>query len=578
MTPKTKILIAFGLLMTFFAVVGLKLVELQVVNHDDWVAQAESIQIREVVQTQPRGRIFDRNGTLLAFDVEATSIALDNYHMTKPELLAQLLQKHLNLSSERARELIYKEGYFTWIARKVDAKLADAIRAEAEELGIWGLIYYNEWKRVYPQGSLASNIIGFAGVDNNGLEGIELQFDEVLRGREEIQQVVRGARGTQLSSVIVQEGVPGNDIYLTLDAKIQHVAEEKIQAEARYRQADGAYAVILEPHSGDILAIASDKTYDLNNFQNSTAEQRNNWIVALTVEPGSTFKPFPVLAALEAEVITPDSYCEANTPRLFKGQLFRNAENVPYGTVTTRKIVEGSINTGILCIVQRMMNQMGEEAAGEHFYELLRRFGFGEPLGFAMPGEVGGVVRSPDEWWAQAMGAMAIGQSVSVTGIQLAAAYGAFANGGILITPQIISQIEAPSGEELAAPRNPNPRRVASENNMRLMREMLRGVVDGPDGTGRRAHIDGFEVAGKSGTGEKAIPGRGYVDGLYYSLFTGIFPASDPEYVMIVVFDEVKRRDRSIGWYYGGYVAAPVFREIAESIIVMNQLKPVAQN
>ena len=575
MSAKVKIIIAFVLLMAFFATVSYKLVEIQILDHNEWVNKADQIQIREIVQTQPRGRIYDRNGLLLAFDIEATSIALDNYHMTRPELLEKLFQQHLGLTAERARQLIYKEGYFTWIARKVDAHVANALKAEATELGIWGLVFTTEWKRVYPQGSLASNIIGFAGVDNTGLEGIELQFDHVLRGREEVREVVRGARGTQLASKIIEAGVPGNDIYLTLDAQIQHMAEREIQEAARYRNADGAYSVVLDPNSGDILAIASDKTYDLNDFQNSTAEQRSNWIVALTVEPGSTFKPFPVLAALEAGTTSPNDLCNADSPRLFKGHRFNNAEFKSYGTVPTSRIMEGSINTGILCILQDMISEMGEEAAANHFHDLLQKFGFGEPLGIDLPGEVGGILRAPEDWWAQDMGSMSIGQSVSVTGVQLAAAYGAFANGGWLRTPQIISRFQSPVGEELISPRNPNPRKIVSDENAAQMRQMMRGVVEGEIGTGGRAKIEGFQVAGKSGTGEKAIPGVGYVDGLYYSLFAGFFPASHPEYVMIVVFDEVKNRDRSYGWYYGGYVSAPVFKNIAEAIIERDQMRPI---
>ena len=576
MNDKVKILIAFTLLMGFFATISYKLVEIQILDYDVWVDKADQIQIREVVQNQPRGRIYDRNGVLLAFDIEATSIALDNYHMTRPEILEKLFEKHLGMSQEKARALIYKEGYYTWVARKIDSQTAKALRDEAEELSIWGLIYETEWKRVYPQGSLASNIIGFAGVDNTGLEGIELQFDQILRGREEVREVVRGAKGTQLASRIITKGVPGNDIYLTLDAKIQHIAEREIQAAARYRNADGAYSVILDPKSGDILAIASDKTYDLNDFKNSTAEQRNNWIVGLTVEPGSTFKPFPVLAALEAGTTSPDELCNADSPRVFRGHRFNNAEYRSYQTKSTSQIMEGSINTGILCILDDMIASMGAEAAEQHFYQLLSSFGFGEPTGIDLPGEVGGILRRPEDWWAQDMGSMAIGQSVSVTGVQLAAAYGAFSNGGWLRTPQIVLKFEAPTGEKLNSPRNPNPRKVASDENVEKIRQMMRGVVDGELGTGGRAKIEGFEVAGKSGTGEKAIPGVGYVDGLYYSLFTGFFPASNPEYVMIVVFDEVKNRDRSIGWYYGGYVAAPVFKNIAEAIIERDQMRPLS--
>lgn len=576
MTPQQKLTIAFGALALFFGAVFVKLIFLQIVEHDEWLEKADQQHIREYIQSQPRGKIFDRNGMLLAYDVEAISIALDNYHMTKPGLIEGLLQKHFEFSSEQAQALIYREGYFTWIERKVDPVVADALREEAKELGIWGLVYIPEWKRVYPQGSLASNIIGFAGVDNRGLEGIELQFDALLRGKEEIREVIRGGGGTQLASRVIEEGVPGNNIYLTLDSYMQYVAEREIQYEARRRQADGAYVVVLDPKTGDILAMASDKTYDLNKYQEATDEQKNNWIVALTVEPGSTFKPFPVLAALEAGTTTPDEPCDASASRLFMGHKFRNAQNYSYNPATTASIIEASANTGILCIMQDMINTLGEDEAKRYFHEFLTRFGFGEPLGINLPGEVGGILRTPDNWWGQDMGSIGIGQSVSVTGVQLAAAYAAFANGGWHHIPQIVSRIESPSGEELPSIRNANSRKIIADEHVANLRMMLRRVVEGEDGTGKRARIEGFEVAGKSGTGEKALPGQRYGDNTYYSLFTGFFPASDPEYVIITVFDEVKLRDVSPGWYYGGWVAAPVFRVIAESIIDYQNLTPTA--
>jgi cell division protein FtsI/penicillin-binding protein 2 len=576
MNPQHKLYIAFAALVLFFGAVFVKLIFLQVVEYDEWLGKADQQHIREYVQSKQRGKIYDRNGVVLAYDVEAISVALDNYHMTKPEILEELLKKHFKISAEQAQSLIYKEGYFTWIQRKVDPEVAKALREEASDLGIWGLVYISEWKRVYPQGALASNIIGFAGVDNRGLEGIELQFDELLRGTEEIREVIRGGGGSQLASRVIQQGVPGNDIYLTIDAHIQHIAEREIQTAASYRRADGAYAVVLDPKSGDILALASDKTYDLNDYQISTAAQRNNWIVALTVEPGSTFKPFAVLAALEAGTTTPDEYCDASPSRRFMGHTFRNAQNYDYNPATTSKIVEASANTGILCIVQDMINTLGEDEAKQYFHEFLTRFGLGEPLGIDLPGEVGGILRTPDNWWGQDMGSISIGQSVSVTGVQLAAAYGAFANGGWLRTPQIIGRFESPTGIELESPRNPNPRKIIADEHVSNLRMMLRRVVEGEKGTGRNAKIEGFEVAGKSGTGEKALPGRAYGNDTYYSLFTGFFPASDPQYVTIVVFDEVKTRAIPVGWYYGGVVAAPVFRRISEAIIEYDQLVPVA--
>jgi cell division protein FtsI/penicillin-binding protein 2 len=566
MNPRKKILVIFGLLLVFFFTVAAKLFETQVLDHREWLQKANQVQIREVIQSQPRGRIYDRNGQLLAFDVQATSIALDNYHMTKPELLEGLLRKHLGLSQGDARKLIYREGFFTWIERKVDPDVADALQKDAQELGAWGLIFIPEWKRVYPQGSLASNVIGFSGTDDHGLEGIELQFDEALRGKEEHDEIVRGGGGTQLSTRIVDPGVPGSDIYLTLDSTIQHIAENAIQNAVRQRGAKGGFIIVLDPQSGDIIALASHKTYDLNHFETSTASQRNDWLVALTFEPGSTFKPFTVLAALDAGIIKPDDIFNGDQPMTLFGHKFHNAEYKSYGYDTVANLFKNSVNTAIIRMTQTLQP--------DYLYQFLQRFGFGKPTGVELPGEVSGTLHPPDTWQGTDMAAICIGQYVSVTGIQLAAAYGALANGGWLRTPHIIrpvmdfnSKTITPKGltGSKTAP-------VASDQSLNELKSMMGLVVE--DGTGVHAKIEGFDVAAKTGTGQKAnARGGGYSDERYTSLFAGFFPLENPKYVVIVVLDEV---DISKGQpYYGGIVAAPVFKEVALGIIGHEHLLPV---
>jgi len=557
-----RLRIAAALLGALFLAAAAKLVEVQLVEHPRWAEAAERIQTRQWIQAHPRGRIYDRNGLLLALDVEAVSIALDNLNMTKPELLEGLLVEHLGMSREEARNRIYRPKYFTWLARKVDPEAARRLQEAAEALGVRGLLFLPEWKRVYPQGSLASNVLGFAGLDNRGLEGIELAFDDLLRGKEERREVVRGADGTVLGFRVLEEGRPGADLHLSLDARLQLLAERVIRRGVERYRARGGFAVVLDPKTGEILALAQDKTYDLNEFRRSRPEERKNVAVVQPFEPGSTFKPFAMLAALEYGAISPGERIRGDSPVVIAGHPFHNAEYRDYGLVTPAEVIQKSINTGMIRIAQRL----GEE----RLYAFLRRLRVDEKTGVELPGEVPGSLRPVEEWSALEIGAIPIGQGVSVTGVQLAAQYAAIANGGRLLAPSVVKAIELPDGElRVHAPAVRG--RIASSTSLRTLVEMLRRVVQEEGGTGVYANVEGFDVAGKSGTGQKAVPGRGYVKGKYTSLFAGFFPASDPQYVILVVLDEVGTRA-----YYGGLTAAPLFREIVEGIIAVERLKPVS--
>ena len=561
-TLRLRLGITVAFLGALFLLAAIKFIDVQLVEHPRWVEAAERIQTRQLVQAHPRGRIYDRNGLLLAFDVRAVSIALDNLNMTKPELLEGLLVEHLGLSPEEARKRIYRPKYFTWLARKVDPEVAERLKEAAEARGIRGLLFLPEWKRVYPQGALASNVIGFAGLDNQGLEGLELAFDALLRGKEERREVVRGADGTVLELRVLEEGRPGADLHLSLDARIQLIAERVIQRGVERYRAKGGFAVVLDPKTGEILALAQDKTYDLNAFARSRPEERKNLAVVQPFEPGSTFKPFAMLAALEYGVISLTERVSGDDPVVIAGHAFHNAEYRDYGLVTPAEVIQRSINTGMIRIAQRL----GEE----RLYAFLRRLRVGEETGVELPGEVSGSLRPVERWSALEIGAIPIGQGVAVTGVQLAAQYAAIANRGRLLTPYIVRAVEGPAGElRTYAPETRG--KVAAPRSIRRLVDMLRRVVQEEGGTGVYANVEGFDVAGKSGTGQKAIPGRGYVKGKYTSLFAGFFPASDPRYVILVVLDEVGTRS-----YYGGLTAAPLFREIAEGIIAVERLQPVS--
>jgi len=552
-TKRRGRIVAAVLVVCLAAIVG-RLFQLQIVQHASWAAAAAAMQERTIELPPRRGSIVDRDGELLAFDVKAMAIAVDGIHATQPDELAQILAEELGLLRGDASDLVDRASYFTWVDRRVDIETARRIERRADEAGAYGLVFLDTWKRCYPQGSLASNVLGFVGTDGEGLEGIELAFDAHLRGEPRRVRVLEGADGRAYEVEVIEEGRPGNDLVLTLDAALQFICEEEIDAGVSRFRADGGMIVVLDPETGAVLAMAQDKTYDLNRFWTSTAEARRNLAVTHLFEPGSSFKVFTGLAALEAGVVSVGDTFNGNDGISVFGHVMHNADHVSYGTVTFAQIIEDSINTGMIRVAQRL----GEEP----LHAMLVGLGFGRKTGIDLPGEVGGILRDVEDWSGLALASTSIGQSVAVTGIQLARAVAAVANGGTLVRPHVAASGDARDEQDVAPA-------VASSDVCATMRGLMVRVVE--SGTGILAAVDGFPIAGKTGTAQKAIPGRGYVDGKYTSLFAGILTAGNPEYVLLVVLDEVKTTP--VG---GGSTAGPIFRETASRLARQEQLIPTA--
>jgi stage V sporulation protein D (sporulation-specific penicillin-binding protein) len=544
---RTRGRVLAAVLAVLALVVVARLVELQVVEAGYWRSYASSIQERTIEVPPRRGTIYDRNGQPLAFDVKATAIAIDGYNMTKPESLVAILSEELGRAASEIADLVYRSSYFTWIERRVSLEVGQRIEDRAREAGAYGLLFLDTWKRCYPEGRLASNVIGFVGTDGTGLEGIELEFDEALRGSPSLVRVVEGADGRTYHAEVIDEGVPGADIHLTIDADLQFVCEEEIETGVARFQAKGGMLLVLDPGSGDVLAMAQDKGYDLNTFWTSTADDRRNAAVCTLFEPGSIFKVFAGLAALEAGVVRPEDTFDGRDGIEIAGHVMHNADFVSYGTVTFAQIIEDSINTGMI----RVALLLGEDL----LHDALARCGFGQPTGIELPGEEAGILRPADEWSRLDLASSSIGQSVAVTGIQLARAMSVVATDGVLPDVHIVDS-GAPGG-----------RIAVSQAAAATMRELMERVVE--SGTGTRAALDDFVVAGKTGTAQKAVPGRGYVDKKYTSLFGGFFPAEDPEFLILVVLDEVQT-----AYVSGGYTAGQIFKAAATRMIYAERLLP----
>lgn len=534
------------------AVVLGRFAQLQILQHQYWLERAQASQERTIELPPQRGAILDRNGAVLAVDVKAMAIAVDGINITDPDSAVSILADELSLSRSELTSKVARESYFTWIDRRVDFDTAQRIRDRAREAGVYGLIFLDTWKRWYPQGQLASNLIGFVGTDGTGLEGIEIAYDESLQGTPNVVRVLEGNDGRTYDVETIEPGRRGDDLTLTIDAGLQFICEEEIRRGVSRFRALGGMIVLLDPHTGHVLAMAQDKGYDLNEFWNSTAEARRNLAVTHWFEPGSIFKVFTGLAALEHDVVSVLDTFDGNDGINVSGHVMHNADNESFGVVTFGEIIEHSVNTGMI----RVAHLLGEE----RFHAFLASLEFGQVTQVGLPGEESGILRPVEDWSGLALAATSIGQSVAVTGIQLTRALAVVASDGILRVPSIVLERDS---EELAA----EGVRVCSSSTAQTMLALMRTVVE--SGTGTWAAVDGFALAGKSGTAQKAVPGQGYVEGRYTSLFAGVITANSPDYVMLVMLDEIQS-----GAVSGGYTSGQIFQLAVARLIAHERVTP----
>jgi cell division protein FtsI/penicillin-binding protein 2 len=538
-----RALVAFVALgLGALAVVG-RLIQLQVLQHEEWSTLASRMHEEVVELPAKRGTIYDRNGKPVAVDVPAYDIALDNYHMTKPELLVPLLVEEFGLPQEEAETKVYRASYFTWLARRVDRGVGAKLRDRAHELGIQGLLLLDTWKRAYPQGELALEVIGIVGVDGYGLEGLEYSFDERLRGQPKRLRLLRGPGSVVYDLWVEDPGAPGDDLHLTLDIDIQRICEEEVAHGLEEFKAKAGFALVTDPHRGEILALAQAPRYDSAHPDPALLHP---WAVTDAFEPGSSFKAMVALSALDLGLVEPKETFSGDSPLVVAGVPIKNAEGRSYGLVTFHRAMVQSINTVLI--------QVGQRLGVERLHEYLERMGFGRPTGIELPGEATGILRPPEEWTKVDLATASFGQGVSVSGVQLGAAFGAIANGGTLLRPRLVAGLPEPVA------------RVASPEATARLREILRDAVQLPGSTGHAASVAGFKVGGKSGTAEKALPGRGYVPGHYVGVMATFFPWDAPEYVVLVVYDDLKN--------WGGATAGRTVHDIIQGMAYTGIIEP----
>lgn len=527
-----------------------RLLWLQVLEPDHWVSLARRQQIHTLELPPTRGDILDRNGVPLAVSVRLSSVFADPRHVRSPARAARVLSPLLGMPEARLQQRLSRKGRgFVWLKRKIPNGTADQIR----KLGLGGIHVMREPQRVYPNGFLAGHVIGFAGIDAQGLEGIELAYDPVLKGEAGWCLLPRDARRRPIGAWQTPSSAPrdGLDLVLTLDTTLQFIAESALDRAWRESNARSASLILMDPSTGEILALANRPTFDPNRVGERPAEFRRNRAVTDPFEPGSVFKVITAAVALGTGTVTPDRkfFCE-NGEYPVAGRILH--DHKPHGWLTFREVITRSSNIGTA--------KAAMEVGPQRLYRGIRAFGFGEPTGVELPGEAPGKVKPPREWSKPSITVIPMGHEVSVTALQLAQAVSVVANGGYLVRPRVVREIREPDSGAVVRRFSPQVRRrVLTPECVAVLREILAGVVE--EGTGQKAAIPGVRVAGKTGTAQKVEPGGGYSHSRFIASFVGFFPVEDPRLAMVVTFDEP--------WpvYYGGSVAAPVFSEVGQGAL-----------
>jgi len=548
---RKRIYFLFILFSITFLLIIYRLVFIQYLNASEFKSYAEFQHIGEFVLDSRRGKILDRNGVELAISLNERTVYANPKLVVDSEYESKILAEILELDVENVKEkLDSKDLGFVYIQRKVSQEKAEKI----VEYNLPGIYFQNEARRYYPLNDIAASVIGFAGVDNNGLAGIELQYEKVLRGidgkaiaeKDVFGNIIPGENNTYI------EPVDGKDVVLTIDSQIQYIAQEKLEEVVSEFGALGAISIVMNPKSGEIYSVAAYPGFDLNNYQEADPELYKISGISFTYEPGSTFKIINIASAIENNSVSKDQVFDLAPSIKVGDRVIREIFRTYNASYTTEEIIKYSINVGAVTIAL----SMGEKT----FWESIKKFGFGEITGIELPGEEKGIFYDYKTWPASTIGALAIGQNISVTPLQLLRAVCAVANGGYLVTPSIVKEVKLLENEEDKNKHIEEGNRILSQETADALKDMMLAVVEG--GTGTRAQIDGVKVCGKTGTAEKVNKnGVGYSEGRQITSFIGFAPYEDPEIAIIVVVDEPQGGKNTI---WGSTVAAPVFRDIME--------------
>ncbi len=553
-----RIHIYLPFLAIFFAliVVEARLYWLQIIQHAEFSERARGEQIRKIEVSPERGTIYDRNLQKLAINISSYSLYARPERISNPKQVAMLLAPLLKTESSLLRKNIEREQIFVWLKRK----LSLFEKKQIENLNLEGIGFVEESKRFYPQKELASHILGFAGVDNQGLAGVEFFYDNELKGQRGHFWIRRDALGYEIpfTRETLQTLVPGKDLVLTIDSVIQSIVEEELAIALKETQAKSVEALFMDPHTGEILALSRRPSYDPNYYQDYPASARKNHLIQSIYEPGSTFKVVTASVLLEEDLVDIEEriFCE-NTLRIADHVFHDWKEFNTYLDFYT--IIQHSSDIGMIKLASRINNDI--------FFQYIKNFGFGTRTGVDLPGEEKGIVRSSSSWSLTDPPCIAIGHGIAVTPLQIVTFLSAAINGGKLLRPYVVRAILEPGGGVIKK-NNPHlVRTIISDSNSSMLREFLKGVVAG--GTGERAGVSGYFVGGKTGTAQIPLSGaRGYAEGTYIASFMGFAPVDSPRIAGIVIIKE------TTGAYWGGEIAAPVFGRIIKRVLPYMNVLP----
>ena len=526
-----------------------------------WVkAQSEEHQVLQ----SPRGLIVDRNGRELAVSIMTKSLFVDPNHVKNPDELSAKLAPIIGLSEQEIKDDIAVGGGFVWVKRRMEPEEVKKVQQLMHDENYGDCLgFRDEAKRYYPNAQLASNVLGFVGTDDVGLDGIEQACDKLIKGEREEKSVLTDTYSRPiLESLFSPNRYQANQcktIELTLDSSIQFIVEQALDKAMQDNSPQSVTAIVMNPKTGEILAMASRPSYDPNHFADYAPDVWRNRAVSSIYEPGSTFKAVVAGAALQEKIVTPNQVFVDPGHVMVSGHRIQNWNGESFGTVTFTDVVKNSLNTGFA--------QVGLQLGADKLVSYAKLFGFGEATGVGLPAEASGIIFEPKDMVDSDMATMAIGQSIAVTPLQLVTAMSAIANDGKLLKPHIIKSIKNADGSIYEEKQVEEVRQTIDVATDKTLIGLLEQVV--ATGGGKKAAVKGYRIAGKTGTAQKVKEdGAGYLDGHYIASFCGFAPVEDPQITVLVVIDDPS------GMYYGGTIAAPVAHDIFEKVFRYLHIEP----
>jgi len=550
---KQRLYLFAGLVLVWLLVIGCRLVWLQVLRYGEFSQRAARQQQRTIEVAPRRGIIYDRNGRELAMSLAVDSIFAVPSEIPDPAGAAGLLGKVLNSDPREILTRLKSSRAFCWIARKVDAETANRVRA----LNLHGLYFQKEPKRFYPKRELAAQVIGYVGLDDEGLGGLERAFEARLRGKPGRMLISLDAKRRWFGRV-EREPEAGESLVLTLDEKVQYIAERELDAAMRQTRAEAGTVIVQNPATGEILALANRPSFNPNLLPSSDAGALKNRAVSDVYEPGSTFKIVTLAGALEEKLTRPEEVIDCQMGEIMIGG-WRIRDHRPFGALTVSQVMAQSSDVGAI--------KLGLRLGEQRFDRYIRAFGFGATTGIELPGETRGLTRPASRWSKVSIGAISMGQEIAVSPLQLASMISTIANDGQWTPPRVVAATRAPGEAPPVASRLPpaEQRRVISPLTALQLKRMLEGVV--LFGTGRKAILNGYSSAGKTGTAQKTDPATGaYSRWKYVASFAGFAPVNQPAVTILVILDS------PLDLHEGGQVAAPVFARIAQPVLAYLQV------